>query len=46
MVFFLLVLLAVAAALQAWWMAHALDGVSHLHYAEPSVTEPDAPFCW
>jgi hypothetical protein len=44
MVFFLLVLLAVAAALQAWWMAHALDGVSHLHYAEPSVTEPDAPF--
>lgn len=44
MIFFLLVLLALCGAIQAWSLRHALDGVSHRHWAEPAVAEPDEPF--
>ena len=44
MVWFLLVLVGLGAALQAWSLRHALDGVSHVHFAEPALVEPDEEF--
>ena len=44
MLLFLAILLAIAAALQVWSLNHALDGVSHAHFADPPVAEPGEPF--
>ncbi|MEA5038409.1 MAG: DUF58 domain-containing protein [Clostridiaceae bacterium] len=44
MILFLLILLALCGALQAWSLTHALDGVSHANRAEPPVAEPEEPF--
>lgn len=44
MFLFLLILLALCGALQAWSLSHALDGVSHVYWAEPPLVEPGEDF--
>ena len=44
MLIFVLILVAAAAALQYWSLAHALDGVEHHYAPDRLITEPEAPF--
>ncbi len=44
MLIFVLILVAVAAAIQYWSLAHALDGVEHHYAPDRLITEPGEPF--
>jgi len=44
MLIFIVILLAAAAALQHWSLAHALDGIEHHYAPDCKLAEPDQPF--